>query len=195
MTNSGTAIRNTKFRIMDASLAQEAIFRGGGQVIPTARRACYSAFLMASPRLMEPLYAVSMTGPQDSVPVVYSVLSRRRGHVLSDGPVAGTPLYRVQGLLPVIDSFGFETDVHIQTQGQAAAISLVFDRWQKCPGDPLDRTLAPRPLQPAEPHATARDFVLKTRRRKGLAEDVSVAKFLEPEFYQSLLESGTLGPS
>ncbi|RYP62987.1 hypothetical protein DL770_009492 [Monosporascus sp. CRB-9-2] len=185
-------IRNTKFRIMDASLAQEAIFRGGGQVIPTARRACYSAFLMASPRLMEPLYACSMTGPQDSVAVVYSVLARRRGHVLSDGPVAGTPLYRVRGLLPVIDSFGFETDVRIQTQGQAS-VSLVFDRWQKVPGDPLDRDAVIRPLQAADARATARDFVLKTRRRKGLAEDVSVAKFLEPEFYQSLLESGTLG--
>ena len=59
----------------------------------------------------------------------------------------------------------------------------------------LPRDAAARPLQPADARATARDFVLKTRRRKGLSEDVSVAKFLEPEFYQSLLESGTLGPS
>ncbi|KAI1497178.1 P-loop containing nucleoside triphosphate hydrolase protein [Biscogniauxia marginata] len=185
-------IRNTKFRIMDASLAQEAIFRGGGQIIPTARRTCYSSFLMASPRLMEPLYACSMTGPQDAVPVLYNVLARRRGHVLADGPVAGTPLYRVSGLIPVIDSFGFETDVRIQTQGQAM-VSLVFDKWQKVPGDPLDKDVVLRPLQPADAQATARDFVLKTRRRKGLSEDVSVAKFLEPEFYQSLMESGTLG--
>ncbi|KAI1334137.1 P-loop containing nucleoside triphosphate hydrolase protein [Xylariaceae sp. FL0016] len=185
-------IRNTKFRIMDASLAPEAIFRGGGQIIPTARRTCYSSFLMASPRLMEPLYACSMTGPQDSVPVLYNVLARRRGHVLTDGPVAGTPLYRVSGLIPVIDSFGFETDVRIQTQG-LAAVSLVFDKWQKVPGDPLDKDVVLRPLQPADAQATARDFVLKTRRRKGLSEDVSVAKFLEPEFYQSLMDSGTLG--
>ncbi|KAI1414924.1 P-loop containing nucleoside triphosphate hydrolase protein [Hypoxylon sp. FL1857] len=185
-------IRNTKFRLMDVSLAQEAIFRGGGQIIPTARRTCYSSFLMASPRIMEPLYACSMTGPQDAVPVLYNVLARRRGHVLADGPVAGTPLYRVNGLIPVIDSFGFETDVRIQTQGQAM-VSLVFDKWQKVPGDPLDKEVVLRPLQPADAQATARDFVLKTRRRKGLSEDVSVAKFLEPEFYQSLMESGTLG--
>lgn len=176
---------------MDATLASEAIFRGGGQIIPTARRACYSSFLMASPRLMEPLYACSVTGPQDSVPVLYNVLARRRGHVLVDGPIAGTPLYRVQGLVPVIDSFGFETDVRVQTQGQAS-VSLVFDKWQKVPGDPLDKDVVLRPLQPADAQATARDFVLKTRRRKGLSEDVSVAKFLEPEFYQSLLESGVL---
>ncbi|KAK4116291.1 P-loop containing nucleoside triphosphate hydrolase protein [Canariomyces notabilis] len=185
-------IRNTKFRLIDVSLAQEAIFRGGGQIIPTARRACYSSFLMASPRLMEPLYSVSMTGPQDSVSMVYNILARRRGHVLSDGPIAGTPLYRVNGLIPVIDSFGFETDLRINTPGQAM-VSLVFDRWNIVPGDPLDKEMVTKPLQMATAQATARDFVLKTRRRKGLSEDVTVAKFLEPEFYQSLIESGTLG--
>ena len=40
------AMRNVKFRILDASLAQEPIFRGGGQIVPTARRVCYSSFLM-----------------------------------------------------------------------------------------------------------------------------------------------------
>ncbi|PNP85878.1 hypothetical protein FNYG_00934 [Fusarium nygamai] len=186
------SIRNTKFKVTDVLLANEAIFRGGGQIIPTSRRACYSSFLMASPRLMEPVYSVSVTGPEDSYMEVYNVLSRRRGHVLSDGPVAGTPLYRVNGLLPVIDSFGFETDLRIKTQG-SSMVSLVFDSWSIVPGDPLDREQIIRPLQPASAQATARDFVLKTRRRKGLSEDVSVKTFLEPEFYQSLMESGMLG--
>ncbi|UZP46173.1 hypothetical protein NXS19_013985 [Fusarium pseudograminearum] len=185
-------IRNTKFKVTDVLLANEAIFRGGGQIIPTSRRACYSSFLMASPRLMEPVYSVSVTGPEESYMEVYNVLSRRRGHVLSDGPVAGTPLYRVNGLLPVIDSFGFETDLRIKTQG-SSMVSLVFDSWSIVPGDPLDREQIIRPLQPATAQATARDFVLKTRKRKGLSEDVSVKTFLEPEFYQSLMESGMLG--
>jgi U5 small nuclear ribonucleoprotein component len=137
------------------------------------------------------MYSVSMTGPQDSVSTVYNILARRRGHVLSDGPIAGTPLYRVDGLLPVIDSFGFETDLRINTPGRAM-VSLVFDRWNVVPGDPLDREVVTRPLQMANPLGTARDFVLKTRRRKGLSEDVTVAKFLEAEFYQKLVEEGTL---
>jgi U5 small nuclear ribonucleoprotein component len=83
-------IRNTKFRLLDVELASEAIQRGGGQVIPTARRACYSSFLMAGPRLMEPLYECHMTGPADSVSALYQVLARRRGHVVTDGPIAGT---------------------------------------------------------------------------------------------------------
>jgi U5 small nuclear ribonucleoprotein component len=39
-------MRNVKFRLLDATLAQEPIFRGGGQIVPTARRVCYSSFLM-----------------------------------------------------------------------------------------------------------------------------------------------------
>lgn len=106
-------IRNVKFRLTDVALDSQPIFRGGGQIIPTARRACYSSFLMASPRLMEPMYACTMVGPADAVSSVYTVLARRRGHVLQDGPIAGTPLYNVKGLIPVIDSFGFETDLRV----------------------------------------------------------------------------------
>ncbi|OXV06104.1 hypothetical protein Egran_06128 [Elaphomyces granulatus] len=184
-------IRNTKFRLTDVALADQAIYRGGGQIIPTARRAVYSSFLMASPRLMEPIYSCEMIGPADAVASVYTVLSRRRGHVLSDGPIAGTPLYSVRGLIPVIDSFGFETDLRIHTQGQAT-VSLVFDKWSVIPGDPLDREVKLKPLEMASAQATARDFVLKTRRRKGLAEDLTVSKFLEPELWKGLRESGVL---
>lgn len=47
------AMRNVKFRILDASLAQEPIFRGGGQIVPTARRVCYSSFLMVKSRIYD----------------------------------------------------------------------------------------------------------------------------------------------
>ena len=185
-------IRNAKFKLTDISLAPEAIYRGGGQIIPTTRRAIYSSFLTATPRLMEPMYTVSMTGPADSVTSLYTVLSKRRGHVLSDGPIAGTPLYGVKGLIPVIDSFGFETDVRIHTQGQAM-VSLVFEKWQVVPGDPLDKEAKTRPLEMASVQSTARDFVLKTRRRKGLSEDVGVGKFLEPDLLKEVRESGVFG--
>jgi 116 kDa U5 small nuclear ribonucleoprotein component len=71
-------------------------------------------------------------------------------------------------------------------------VSLVFDRWSIVPGDPLDKEIKLRPLEPAPAQATARDFVLKTRRRKGLSEDVTISKFLEPELFKSLAESGLL---
>jgi len=41
-------MRGVKFRIMGATIADELIYRGGGQIVPTARRVCYSSFLMVS---------------------------------------------------------------------------------------------------------------------------------------------------
>jgi hypothetical protein len=41
-------------------LHADAIHRGGGQIIPTARRAMYAAQLTATPRLLEPVYLVEI---------------------------------------------------------------------------------------------------------------------------------------
>ncbi|MFH4983363.1 hypothetical protein AB6A40_010072 [Gnathostoma spinigerum] len=171
-------IRNVKFKMLDAVIASEPLYRGGGQIIPTARRCAYSAFLMATPRLMEPYYFVEVTAPADCVSPVYTVLAKRRGHVTTDAPIPGSPLYTIKAYIPVIDSFGFETDLRTHTQGQAFCLS-VFNHWQIVPGDPLDKSIVIRPLelQPA-PHL-AREFMIKTRRRKGLSEDVSVNKFFD----------------
>jgi hypothetical protein len=46
----------------------------------------------------------------------------------------------------------------------------VFDHWAVVPGDPLDRNVILHPLEPSPPLALARDFMVKTRRRKGLSE-------------------------
>ena len=96
-------IRNTKFKILDALIAAEPIHRGGGQVIPTARRVAYSAFLMATPRLMEPVYLIEVQAPADCVQGVYPVLARRRGHVVHDAPKPGAPFYTMKAFIPVMD--------------------------------------------------------------------------------------------
>ncbi|KAH9056977.1 P-loop containing nucleoside triphosphate hydrolase protein [Lactarius vividus] len=182
-------MRNVKFRILDASLAQEPIFRGGGQIVPTARRVCYSSFLMATPRLMEPVYYVEVQAPSDCISAVYTVLARRRGHVTQDLPKAGSPLYTVKALIPVIDANGFETDLRTATQGQAFCLQ-VFDHWSIVPGDPTDQSIKLRPLEPASGQALARDLVLKTRRRKGLGDQIAVSKYLDDEFVLALSASG-----
>ncbi|KAL3618580.1 hypothetical protein CASFOL_037662 [Castilleja foliolosa] len=171
-------IRNVKFKIVDAKIAPEPLNRGTGQIIPTARRVAYSSFLMASPRLMEPVYYVEIQTPIDCVSAIYTVLSRRRGHVTADVPQPGTPAYIVKAFLPVIESFGFETDLRYHTQGQAFCVS-VFDHWAIVPGDPLDKSIVLRPLEPAPIQHLAREFMVKTRRRKGMSEDVSINKFFD----------------
>ena len=61
----------------------------------------------------------------------------------------------------------------------------MFDRWSIVPGDPLDKDITTRPLEPATAQQLARDFVLKTRRRKGLGDQIAVSKYLDDEFVVS----------
>jgi len=178
-------IRNTKFKILDATIAPEPIHRGGGQIIPTARRVAYSAFLMATPRLMEPVMELQIQAPADVVSSIFPVLARRRGHVVQDTPKPGAPFYTIKAYLPAIDSFGFETDLRAFTQGQAMCFQT-FDHWSIVPGDPLDRSIVLHPLEPSPPPQLARDFMVKTRRRKGLSEDVSIQKFFDDPMLMEL---------
>jgi len=178
-------IRNVKYKLLHGIIAQEPIYRAGGHIIPTARRVCHSSFLMATPRLMEPVYFVEIQAPADCVSAIYNVLAKRRGHVTQDLPKPGSPLYTIKAFLPVIDSFGFETDLRSHTQGQAFCLS-VFDHWQIVPGDPLDKSIILRPLEPSPPPHLAREFMIKTRRRKGLSEDVVVNKFFDENLIAEL---------
>ncbi|WZN62719.1 U5 small nuclear ribonucleoprotein component [Chloropicon roscoffensis] len=171
-------LRSVKFKLLDATVAEEAIHRSGGQVIPTARRVTYSSFLTATPRLMEPIYRVEIQTPADCMRAIYNVLTRRRGHVIQETAKPGTPIYIVKAQLPVIESFGFETDLRYHTQGQSFCLS-VFDHWHVVPGDPLDKSIVLRPLEPAPVPHLAREFMVKTRRRKGMSEDVTISKFFD----------------
>ncbi len=78
----------------------------------------------------------------------------------------------MKAFIPVIDSFGFETDLRCYTQGQAFCLQ-VFDHWSLVPGDPMDQSIVLHPLEPSPAQHLAREFMVKTRRRKGLSEDVS----------------------
>lgn len=75
--------------------------------------------------VMVPMHVVRA----DCITAIYAVLAKRRGHVTADVPKPGTPIFIVKAFLPVIESFGFETDLRYHTQGQAFCLS-VFDHWQ-----------------------------------------------------------------
>lgn len=76
-------MRGVVIEVCDVVLHADAIHRGGGQIIPTARRASYAAVLTASPRLMEPVYLVEIQAPEqvtlppDSHPQVWINLSEQ----------------------------------------------------------------------------------------------------------------------
>lgn len=49
-------MRGVRVNVLDVTLHTDAIHRGGGQIIPTCRRVCYAACLLATPGLQEPVY-------------------------------------------------------------------------------------------------------------------------------------------
>jgi len=152
-------MRGVRFNIYDVTLHTDAIHRGGGQIIPTARRVLYASALTAEPRLMEPIYLVEIQCPENAVGGIYGVLNRRRGHVFEESQVVGTPMFHVKAYLPVNESFGFTADLRSNTGGQAFP-QCVFDHWQVMQGDPLDGSSKPY------------EVCQKTKKRKGLKLDI-----------------------
>merc|ERR1719468_453635 len=112
-------MRAVRFNIYDVALHTDAIHRGGGQIIPTARRVLYASVITAAPRLMEPVYLCEIQCPENAVGGIYGVLNRRRGNVFEEAQVAGTPMFHVKSYLPVNESFGFTADLRSNTGGQA----------------------------------------------------------------------------
>lgn len=151
-------MRGIRFNVHDVTLHADAIHRGGGQIIPTARRVLYASMLTASPRLLEPVYLVEVQCTQDSAGGVTSVLNQRRGQMFDQEVVEGGLLH-IKGHLPVNESFGFTSAMRQATHGKAFP-QCVFDHWAAMPDDPLDVT------------TNSGKIVLATRARKGLKEFV-----------------------
>jgi len=152
-------MRAVKFQLLDVTLHADAIHRGMGQIMPTARRVCFASFLTATPCLMEPVFLVDISVPQDAMGGCYGCLTQRRGHVFTEEQRPGTPMVQLKAYLPVMESFGFTAHLRSQTGGKAFP-QCTFSHWQIFGGDPLD------------PTTKAGVVVKEVRLRKGLAPEV-----------------------
>jgi elongation factor 2 len=148
-------MRGIRFNILDVASHADAIHRGGGQIIPTCRRVLYAAQLTASPRFQEPVFLCEIQAPDDAIGGIYQCLTQRRGIVIGEEPVSGTPLVIVKAYLPVGESFGFTQHLRSMTSGRAFP-QCVFDHWETIATDPMD------------PISKAGTLVEAIRKRKGL---------------------------
>ncbi|CAL9734097.1 elongation factor 2 [Monosporozyma servazzii] len=155
----GENMRSVRVNILDVTLHADAIHRGGGQIIPTMRRATYAAFLLAEPRIQEPVFLVEIQCPENAVGGIYSVLNKKRGQVVSEEQRPGTPLFTIKAYLPVNESFGFTGELRQATGGQAFP-QMVFDHWATIGSDPLDKA------------TKAGEIVHAGRKRHGMKEEV-----------------------
>ncbi|EPY53280.1 translation elongation factor [Schizosaccharomyces cryophilus OY26] len=152
-------LRSCRYNILDVVLHADAIHRGGGQIIPTARRVVYASTLLAQPIIQEPVFLVEIQVSESAMGGIYSVLNRKRGQVFAEEQRIGTPLYNIKAYLPVNESFGFTGQLRQATGGQAFP-QLVFDHWAPMSGDPTDPTSKPGAI------------VAEARKRKGLKDNV-----------------------
>merc|ERR1712087_910216 len=149
-------LRDVMIKIQDVTLHADTIHRGGGQIIPTARRVFLAAMMTAQPRLMEPVFMVEIQCPENAMGGVYSSLNRKRGTVVEEINRPGTPLYNIKAYLPVSESFGFTSFLRQNTGGQAFP-QMVFHRWDVMNADPFtDEKMGA--------------IILDIRKRKGLKE-------------------------
>merc|ERR1712159_882167 len=130
-------MRGIRFNLYDVTMHADAIHRGAGQIMPTARRCMYACSLTAVPTLMEPVFLVNITAPEGALGGIYSCLNKKRGHVFAEDNRPGTPIYNLNAYLPVLESFGFVADLRAATSGQAFP-QCVFDHWALMSGDALD---------------------------------------------------------
>lgn len=149
-------VRGVRFNINDVVLHADTIHRGGGQIIPAARRCMYACMLSNQPRIMEPIFLVEIQVPKSYIGAVYNCLQNKRGEVFSQEQSIGE-LYTLKGFLPVIQSFGFCGYIREKTGGQASP-QLSFDHWRIVEGDPFDES------------TLAGKIVRDARKRKGLPE-------------------------
>ncbi|KAJ7502623.1 P-loop containing nucleoside triphosphate hydrolase protein [Mycena galericulata] len=158
-------MRGVRFNLLDAVLHSDSIHRGGGQIIPAARRVMNAACLLAEPALMEPVYLVEIQCPEAVVGDVYACLNSgpRRAQILSDRDNAdqrpGTSMFTIKAYLPVSQSFGFTNILRAATRGQVFPQS-VFDHWEVMQGSPLEKG------------SKLEELVTKIRVRKGLSPTI-----------------------
>ena len=152
-------LRGVRFNIQDVELHNDSIHRGGGQIIPTARRVYYASEITATPRYQEPIYLCNISTPQDVMNGIYQCFSQRRGVVFNEESVQGTPLLEVKAYLPVSESFGFTAHLRSLTSGQAFPQSS-FSHWDIIKQDPFDVK------------SKAYEITMAIRKRKGLKQEL-----------------------
>ncbi|KAF9944766.1 Elongation factor 2 [Mortierella alpina] len=157
---AGERMRGCRFNIVDVVLHANAIHRGGGEIIPSCRRAICASALLVEPGLMEPIYLVEIQCPENVMVAIniYNVLTKRRGDIFAEEQRPGTSTFEIKAYLPVNESFGLASDLRAATSGQAF-LQSAFDHWESLAGV-------------ATEDSRIQALLLSIRKRKGLEREI-----------------------
>jgi elongation factor 2 len=140
-----------KVKLMDASLHEDAVHRGPGQVLPAVRYAIRTGMLYGNAYLLEPRQIIRIDVPTELMGSALREVQSRRGQVLSIDEERGVTIIKAK--LPVAEMFGFDSKLKSATGGKGF-YSLIDVTFEKLPKELQD------------------DVIIKIRKRKGMKPEV-----------------------
>ncbi len=99
----------------------------------------------AKPVLLEPVFKVTVTTPEEFLGDVIGDLSRRRGQIEGQERQGNAPA--VTGYVPLSEMFGYVTDLRSNTQGRAN-YTMQFDRYEEVPNNIAESIVEGRQGEP-----------------------------------------------
>ena len=90
----------------------------------------------AHPVLLEPIFKVEVTVPEEYMGDVIGDISSRRGRIEGSDMMAGAAAIR--GYVPLSEMFGYATDLRSKTQGRGVYV-MQFDHFEKLPDYLVDK--------------------------------------------------------
>ena len=127
----GEVVRGGRFNLTDLILHSDAIHRGANQMVRPVEQLVRGLILTASPVLYEPIFACTITVPEEYGTACENVIKNRRGYTEDFEIENGCKT--IKAFLPVQASFGLNKDLRENSRG-FSTFSLVFDHYEICPG-------------------------------------------------------------
>jgi elongation factor G len=90
----------------------------------------------ATPVLLEPIFKIEVTAPEEYMGDVIGDISSRRGKIEGSEMLAGAAVIRA--LAPLSEMFGYATDLRSRTQGRGVYV-MQFERFEKLPDSLLEK--------------------------------------------------------
>ncbi len=90
----------------------------------------------AKPALLEPIFKVEVTAPEEYMGDVIGDFNSRRGRI--DGTDMKSGIAHISGFAPLSEMFGYATDLRSKTQGRGVYV-MQFDHFEKLPNNLLDK--------------------------------------------------------
>ncbi|MGI6722302.1 MAG: elongation factor G [Anaerovoracaceae bacterium] len=123
----GVELYDGSYHEVDSS---EMAFRTAGAM--AFREACKKG----KPVLLEPIFKVEVTVPEEYMGDVIGDISGRRGRI--EGSEMNNGAVAVRGMVPLSEMFGYATDLRSRTQGRGVYV-MQFDHFEKLPDSLIEK--------------------------------------------------------